>query len=223
MADEIKDVFKKSFGEDSPLTEAQRQDHRNAAVFALLTFNQPLGDDEFKEMHATLPEEQVKLAKSFSDGFPAAVISLPPSEFNSSTQGFIDFITTMTDLLPALLKGKKLEYEGDEVAHWIPLERKEHLDPEYEIASRLFADDPSGISYAQHLLNQFEDKATQNKNLDLQEQIDEFRAKKAAIFGAAKDVSDESDPDFFIQQFEDVISGKKTSVMTDQTRRQVFL
>ena len=64
MADEGKDVLEKSFGKDQPLTEPQRQDRRNAAVFALLTFNQPLGENDLKEMHATLTPEQIALTIS---------------------------------------------------------------------------------------------------------------------------------------------------------------
>lgn len=223
MADEVRDLLERSFGKDQPLTEEQKQNRRNSAVFALLTFNQPLGDNDFKEMRVVLTSEQIGFAKSFSDVFPAAVTSLPPSEFNSSTRGFVNFISTITDLLPALLRGKRLEYEGTAATNWIPLSRKKFLDPEYEIASPLFEEYPSGITYAQHLLNQFEDRATQNKNLELDAKKDEFRAKKAAILAKARNVPNETDPDFYKQQLEDVISGKRTFVNTNQTPREVFI
>lgn len=223
MADEVKDLLERSFGKDQPLTEEQKQNRRNSAVFALLTFNQLLGDNDFKEMHVVLTPEQIGFAESFSEVFPSAIANLPGSELNSAKKGFMDFITTISDLLPALLTGKKLEFDGDAIVNWIPLSRKKYLDTEYEIASRLFEEDPSTVSYAQHLLNRFEDKATENKNIELEGKKDEFRAKKAAILAKARDIPNETDPDLYKQQLKDVISGKRSFVNTNQTPREVFI
>ena len=70
MADEIKDIFEKSFGKEQRLTEPQKQIRRNAAAFAIITFNDSFGEKErLDKMQVALTDEQIKFAKSFADVF----------------------------------------------------------------------------------------------------------------------------------------------------------
>lgn len=178
MADEVKDIakgiLKRSFGEDSPLTEAQKQGRRNAAAFALITFNDSFGTQQrLDEMHVALTPDQIAFARSFADVFPKPQDVLPKSEFDSAQAGYSSLVSTpMLEIIPGLLADENHKFGGD-----------------YEIATNFFQEDPSGTSYIQTLLTTAEDKATQNKNIDLKGKEDEVRAKIGAILAAARDVS----------------------------------
>lgn len=175
MPDEIKDLLEKSFGEKSPLTETQRNTRRNAAAFALITFEESFAEEKrLGEMHVNLTLEQIRFAKSFAEVFPKPEDVLLKSEFDSARAGYSELVATpMFEIIPALLANENREFSSD-----------------YEIAAELFREDPSGVSYIQHLLNNAEDKATENKNMNLKEKEDEVRAKIAATLAAARDVSD---------------------------------
>ena len=207
MDDKGNEILKRAFGEDPPLTEEQKQIRRNAAAFAIISFHQTLGDEQLRKMRVTLTPNEISLAKSFADNFPGVIQTLPASELNSAQRGFGEIIVII-EIMTALLEDEDRKITG-----------------KYEIAQQLFKQDPSGLSFAQYLLNQAEDRATQNRNIDLEGKGDEFRAKEAAIMGAAKDVPDEQDPDFYNQQIEDVSLGKNPFVILDssQTKRKAFI
>lgn len=175
MTDAGKDILERSFGEKAPLTEMQRQSRRNAAAFALITFNNSFADShKLERMNVVLTPDQINFAKRFAEVFPKPKDVLPISEFNSAQKGYSSLVSTpMFEIIPGLLENENQKFGGA-----------------YEIATELFKEDPSGISYVQSLLNKAEDKATENKNIDLKDKEEEIITKIAAIIGAAREMSD---------------------------------
>lgn len=153
----------------------QKQSRRNAAAFALVTFNDVFADGpRLDRMKVVLTPDQIRFAKNFADVFPNPKDVLPKSEFNSAKKGYSSLVSTpMFEIIPGLLENENQKFGGD-----------------YEIATKLFQEDPSGISYIQSLLNKAEDKATENKNIDLKDKEEEVISKIAATLAAARDISD---------------------------------
>jgi len=179
MADEAKDILEKSFGKEQPLTEPQKQIKRNAAAFAVATFSNTFRKPEnLKKLNVSLTDEQIRFAENLANVFPKPEDVLPKSEFNSADSGFFHLSSTpIREIIPALLVNENEPFSGD-----------------YETATKLFQEDPSGISYLEHILNQIQDKARHGKNVNLKEKEDEFKRKMVEMLDDSQMYSEEIPP-----------------------------
>lgn len=184
MSDKGSELLKQALGEEqTPLSEQQRETARKACAFAMVAFSSQWEGEWLNEWlekrNVPLTQEQLGFAKSLRDVFPEPDEVLPKTEFDSAYSGYYHLSSTpIGELIPTLL--------GDENKTFGP-------NPDYEIATELFKEDPTGIAYLQRLLSNIEEKATIS-SIELKGKEDDVRTKIAAILAAAKDVPDEPKP-----------------------------
>jgi hypothetical protein len=178
MADEARNILERAFGQEKPLTEQERSIRRNAAAFALATFNDNFRDkSRLQRLNVTLTDEQINFAKNFSEVFPRPEDALPESEFNSARNGYDYLVSTpMNEIIPASLDNSISAYDSEKST-------AEH--------KQLLKKDPSGVLYIQSLLARIEDKERHGNFANLQGKEAEFRAKITKMFDQAQIFSDE--------------------------------
>jgi hypothetical protein len=179
MADEARDILEKAFGKEEPLTEVQKQTGRNAAAFAIATFNDGFRDkSRLEKINVTLTDEQINFAKNLADVFPKPEDALPESEFNSARIGYSRLVATpMFEVIPASLDNRFPTYDM--------------YGEENKIAKQLLQKDPSGVLYIQNLLTKVEDKERHSKFANPEGKEAEFRAQITDMLDAAQIFTDE--------------------------------
>lgn len=210
--DQGSEILKRAFSQERPpLTESQRQTARKACAFALVAFSsQWEGEwliDWLKQRNVELTPKQIAFATNLRQVFPEPDEVLPVTEFNSAEIGYYNLAATpIGEIIPSLLKHPDKAHFG-----------------EYEMATNLMKEDPTGIAYLQRLLSDMEEKATVN-GIGLKE--DEVRAKIAGILAAAQDVPDEPKPQKPLDDWDvsdSVLNAFMSTFGGNKTQRQEFI
>lgn len=216
MTDQGSEILKQVLEEEhTPLPEQQKEFARKACAFALVAFSSQWEGDWlnnwFKERNVELTQEQLDFANSLREVFPEPDEVLPKTEFDSAYSGYYYLSSTpIGELIPALLEDENKTFGPN---------------PDYEIATELLKDDPTGVVYLQRLLSNLEEKAT-IRNIELRGKESEVRAKIVGILAAAKEVPDEPKPQKHLDDqtvHDAVLDAFMATFGGNKTQRQEFI